>query len=106
MMFPSRTTCLPLIYLSTLFAAETEVMGTMAKFSKHESLSAVEKKGRYVGNKAMFGTNKLCMKGIYLPTIQRGIILRANEGYKNFTQFDNLWREKLVSLLVYLSLYI
>ena len=54
----------------------------------------------------MFGTNKLCMKGIYLPTIQRGIILRANEGYKNFTQFDNLWREKLVSLLVYLSLYI
>jgi hypothetical protein len=44
MMFPSRTTCLPLIYLSTLFAAEMEVMGTMAKFSKHESLSAVKKK--------------------------------------------------------------
>jgi hypothetical protein len=56
----------------------------------------------------MFGTNKLCMKGIYLPTFQRSIILRANEGYKNitqlFTQLDNLWREKLVSLLV--SLYI
>jgi hypothetical protein len=56
----------------------------------------------------MFGTNKLCMKGIYLPTFQRSIILRANEGYKKctqlFTQLDNLWREKLVSLLV--SLYI
>ena len=34
----------------------------------------------------MFGTNKLCMKGIYLPTFQRSIILRANEGYKKFTQ--------------------
>jgi hypothetical protein len=56
----------------------------------------------------MFGTNKLhvCMKGIYLPTFQRSIILRANEaaGYKKITQLDNLWREKLVSLLV--SLYI
>jgi hypothetical protein len=58
------------------------------------------KKDKQVGNKAMFGTNKLCMKGIYLPTFQRSIILRANEGYKQFTQFDNLWREKLVSLLV------
>jgi hypothetical protein len=51
----------------------------------------------------MFDTNKLCMKGIYLPTFQRSIILRANEGYKQFTQLftqlDNLWREKLVSLL-------
>ena len=105
MMFPSRTTCLPLIYLSTLFAAETEVMATIANFSKHESLSAV-KKDKQVGNKAMFGTNKLFMKGICLPTFQRSIILRANEGYKTFTQlftqFDNLWREKLVSLLVYL----
>ena len=44
------------------------------------------KKDKYVGNKAMFGTNKLCMKGIYLPTFQRSIILRANEGYKKFTQ--------------------
>ena len=56
----------------------------------------------------MFDTNKLCLKGIYLPTFQRSIILRANEGYKKitrlFTQLDNLWREKLVSLLV--SLYI
>ena len=52
----------------------------------------------------MFGTNKLCMKGIYLPTFQPSIMLRANEGYKKFTQLDNLWREKLVSLLV--SLYI
>jgi hypothetical protein len=34
----------------------------------------------------MFGTNKLCMKGIYLPTFQRSIILRANEGYKKMTQ--------------------
>jgi hypothetical protein len=25
------------------------------------------------------------MKGIYLPTFQRSIILRANEGYKTFT---------------------
>ena len=58
------------------------------------------KKDKQVGNKAMFGTNKLYMKGIYLPTFQRSIILRANEGYKQFTQFDNLWREKLVSLLV------
>jgi hypothetical protein len=33
----------------------------------------------------MFGTNKLCMKGIYLPTFQRSIILRANEGYKKIT---------------------
>jgi hypothetical protein len=33
----------------------------------------------------MFGTNILCMKGIYLPTFQRSIILRANEGYKKFT---------------------
>jgi hypothetical protein len=32
-----------IIYLSTLFAAETEVMGAMAKFSKHESLSAAKK---------------------------------------------------------------
>jgi len=31
----------------------------------------------------MFGTNKLCMKGIYLPSFQRSIILRENEGYKN-----------------------
>ena len=53
----------------------------------------------------MFGTNKLCMKGIYLPTFQRSIILRANEGYKTFTQFDNFWREKLVSLLVFLYIY-
>jgi hypothetical protein len=30
-------------YLSTVFAAETEVMGTMATFSKHKSLSAVKK---------------------------------------------------------------
>jgi hypothetical protein len=52
----------------------------------------------------MFGTNKLYMKGIYLPTFQRSIILRVNKGYKKFTQLDNLWREKLVSLLV--SLYI
>jgi hypothetical protein len=28
----------------------------------------------------MFGTNKLCMKGIYLPTFQRSIILQANKG--------------------------
>ena len=34
----------------------------------------------------MFGTNKLCMKGIYLPTFQRSIILRANEDYKKCTQ--------------------
>ena len=34
----------------------------------------------------MFGTNKLCMKGIYLLTFQRSIILPANEGYKKFTQ--------------------
>jgi hypothetical protein len=34
----------------------------------------------------MFGTNKLCMKGIYLPTFQRSIILWANEGYKKITQ--------------------
>ena len=34
----------------------------------------------------MFDTNKLCMKGIYLPTFQRSTILRANEGYKKFTQ--------------------
>jgi hypothetical protein len=61
-----------------------EVMGAMAKFSKYESLSAV-KKDKSVGNKAMFGTNKLCMKGIYLPTFQRSIILRANEGYKKIT---------------------
>ena len=60
-------------------------MGTMAKFLKHESLSAV-KKDKQVGNKAMFGTNKLCMKGIYLPTFQRSIILRANEDYKKCTQ--------------------
>ena len=57
----------------------------------------------------MFGTNKLCMKGIYLPTFQRSIILWANEGYKKitqlFTQFDNLWRKKLVSLLVFLYIY-
>ena len=56
----------------------------------------------------MFGANKLCMKGIYLPTFQRSIILRENEDYTKFTQLftqlDNLWREKLVSLLV--SLYI
>ena len=48
------------------------------------------------------------MKGIYLPTFQRSIILRANEGYTTFTQLftqlDNHWREKRVSLLV--SLYI
>ena len=31
-------------------------MGAMAKFSKHESLSAVEK-DKQVGNKAMFGTD-------------------------------------------------
>ena len=83
-------------------------MGTMAKFSKHESLSAV-KKDKQIGNKAMFGTNKLCLKGIYLPTFQRSIILRANKGYKKitqlFTQFDNLWRKKLVSLLVFLYIY-
>ena len=34
------------------------------------------------------------MKGIYLPTFQRSIILRANEGYKKctqlFTQLDTL----------------
>ena len=57
----------------------------------------------------MFGTNKLCMKGIYLPTFQRSIILRANEGYKKitqlFTQLENLWRGKLVSLLVSLYIY-
>ena len=76
-------------------------MGAMAKFSKHESLSAVKKR-QYIGNKAMFGTNKLCMIGIYLPTFQRSIILRVNEGYTKFTQFDNFWREKLVSLLVFL----
>ena len=56
----------------------------------------------------MFGTHKLCMKGIYLPTFQRSIILRANEDYKKitqlFTQLDNFWRGKLVSILV--SLYI
>ena len=67
-------------------------MGTMAKFLKHESLYAV-KKDKQVGNKAMFGTNKLCMKGIYLPTFQRSIILRANEGCNKFTQFDNFRRE-------------
>jgi hypothetical protein len=33
----------------------------------------------------MFGTNKLCMKGIYLPTFQRSIILRLKEGYKKFS---------------------
>ena len=42
---------------------------------------------------------------IYLPTFQRSIILRANEGYnkctKLFTQLDNLWRGKH-----YLCLYI
>jgi hypothetical protein len=54
------------------------------------------KKDKQVGKKAMFGTNKLCMKGIYLPTFQRSIILRANEGYKKFTQLYSLWREKLV----------
>jgi hypothetical protein len=54
----------------------------------------------------MFGTNKLCMKGIYLPTFQRSIILRANEGYKKITQLDNLWREKLVSLLTSVFIYI
>ena len=46
----------------------------------------------------MLGTNKLWMKGIYLPSFQRNIILRANEGYNKFTQlftqFDNLWKEK------------
>jgi hypothetical protein len=30
------------------------------------------------------------MKGIYLPTFQRSIILQANEGYKKFTRLDNL----------------
>jgi len=30
----------------------------------------------------MFGTNQLCMKGIYLPTFQRSIILRVNEGLR------------------------
>ena len=57
----------------------------------------------------MCGTNKLCMKGIYLPTFQRSIILRANEGYTQFTQLstqlDNFWRETLVSLLVSLDIY-
>jgi hypothetical protein len=38
----------------------------------------------------MFGTNKLCMKGIYLPTFQRSIILRANEGYKKFSYLHRL----------------
>jgi hypothetical protein len=52
-----------------------------------------------------FGTNKLCMKGIYLPTFQHSIILRLKEGYKKFTQFDNFWRGKLVSLLVFLYIY-
>ena len=33
----------------------------------------------------MFGTNKLCMKGMYLPTFQRSIILLANEGYTKNT---------------------
>ena len=55
-------------------------------------------------SKNMFGTNKPCLKGIYLPTFQRSVILRANEGYNKctrlFTQLDNVWREKLVSLLV------
>jgi hypothetical protein len=32
-----------IIYLSTLFAAEPEVMGTLAKFQKQERLSAVKK---------------------------------------------------------------
>ena len=53
----------------------------------------------------MFGTNKVCMKGIYLPTFQRSILLRTNEGYKKFTQLDHFWREKLVSLLVFFYIY-
>jgi hypothetical protein len=48
----------------------------------------------------------LCMKGIYLPTFQRSIILRANEGYKKFTQLDNLWREKLCTHSVNYFYYI
>ena len=50
----------------------------------------------------MFGTNKLYMKGIYLPTFQRSIILRANEGYKNYslTTFGGK------NLFHYLCLYI
>jgi hypothetical protein len=50
----------------------------------------------------MFGTNKLCMKGIYLPTFQRSIILRGNEGYKTFTQFEfseEKFPKKFASLL-------
>jgi hypothetical protein len=35
----------------------------------------------------MFGTNKLCMKGIYLPTFQRSIILRANEGTSLYVNY-------------------
>jgi hypothetical protein len=55
----------------------------------------------------MFGTNKLCIKGIYLPTFQLSIILRANEVTKNLhslTTFGGKIPQKLVSLLV--SLYI
>jgi len=35
----------------------------------------------------MFGTNKLCIIGIYLPTFQRSIILPANEGRKNLFHY-------------------
>jgi hypothetical protein len=51
----------------------------------------------------MFGTNKLCMEGIYLPTFQRSIILRANEGYKKFTIIYTV-RQPLEGKIV--SLYI
>ena len=58
----------------------------------------------------MFDTNKLCMKGIYLPTFQRSIILRANEGYKKFTQlftqFDNLGKACFITCVFIYIIYI
>ena len=68
-------------------------------------MSAV-KKDKQIGNKAMFGTNKLCMKGIYLPIFQRSIILRANEGYKKFTQLFSQTTFGGKNLFHYLCLYI
>ena len=55
----------------------------------------------------MFGTNKLCMKGINLPTFQRSIILRANEGYTKFTVIYTVSQPlKRKNLFHYLCLYI
>jgi hypothetical protein len=57
----------------------------------------------------MFGTNKLCMKGITFQHSNVALFYgrtKATQNLHSYLQLDNLWREKLVSLLMSLYIYI